>query len=774
MVANANPLTVPFQNALEVAQFLYSRGITPLPVVFGEKRPAVGNNWQRFQTTSEELAQYFGGQCNVGILLGDASGKLVDIDLDCDEAVELAPQFLPPTVTSGRFQKPNSHYWYRLAETDETPRTERFQDPTDQSVIVEIRGNGSQTAVWGQHPTGDWYYPPQGEMTTIGLEHLREAVQGLHAGVLQRRGIDPVSSARCRPDLQERQGEDPDYNPHGYTHLNEAGFREHRGDIVDWLNQQEPCIEGQGGDTRLFSVACQLCHGWNLSYAQTYTLLREVFNPRCVPLWDDSRLRYKAMQAWTAEALRPRGYLLRALRRPAYEIQFDEAAEVFLHGSAVEGIPGWVVMGDQWWRWTEKGWNPVETSVVGRAVTRFLRDRYKGTKKSHCENVIHHLGASAELQGDIRLPCWLPGTEHLDWDPKDCFVSRSEILNLQAMLSGQTPYRIASTPAFFGVGGAAYEIPPFEDAPRPARWLQFVEEVFEGDQASANLLQEWLGYLLTNDNSFQKILFLIGEKRGGKGTILNVVRMLLGENSVVASSLNELNKSFGLSGWLGKKAALFGDVRLGNRYHVDRGLIVERLISVSGGDAVEVDLKHKASISAVLNTRMTMASNSTLSLSDGYGALSSRFLYLHFPVSFLGREDRGLMDQLQAELGSIWWWAYCGLCRLYTNGRFTQPEASREAAEDQAEEMSPVLGFVRERIEDCRIHPNPRNWHVTFDNAYQVFIRWCEQRRIGPFTYTQFKRQLPQAIKTEFGIVESERVREGQRRETRYFGLHLQ
>ena len=56
---------------------------------------------------------HFNGTGNIGVLLGEPSGWLIDVDLDCDEAVALAPKFLPPTgATSGRPGKPASHWWY--------------------------------------------------------------------------------------------------------------------------------------------------------------------------------------------------------------------------------------------------------------------------------------------------------------------------------------------------------------------------------------------------------------------------------------------------------------------------------------------------------------------------------------------------------------------------------------------------------------------------------------------------------------------------------------
>ncbi len=80
---------------LEAARSYVKRGWMPLPVPFRSKNPGF-NGWQKFRVTECDLSRYFNErQQNVGVLLGAVSGDLVDVDLDCADAVALAPQFLP-------------------------------------------------------------------------------------------------------------------------------------------------------------------------------------------------------------------------------------------------------------------------------------------------------------------------------------------------------------------------------------------------------------------------------------------------------------------------------------------------------------------------------------------------------------------------------------------------------------------------------------------------------------------------------------------------------
>ena len=67
-----------------------------VPVRPNEKVPR-RKEWQNERIKESEISKYFPEGDNIGILWGEPSHWLVDVDLDCDEAVALAPSFLPKT-----------------------------------------------------------------------------------------------------------------------------------------------------------------------------------------------------------------------------------------------------------------------------------------------------------------------------------------------------------------------------------------------------------------------------------------------------------------------------------------------------------------------------------------------------------------------------------------------------------------------------------------------------------------------------------------------------
>lgn len=119
--------------------------------------------WTRLSySTEDEVREKFeswaeDGFTNVGVLLGEASGGLVDVDLDHPKTNRLKRALLPPTpMITGRAGRPGSHFWY-VAKQGTLPGNRRHKMP-DGGMAVELRSTGSQTLLPGStHPSGEEY-----------------------------------------------------------------------------------------------------------------------------------------------------------------------------------------------------------------------------------------------------------------------------------------------------------------------------------------------------------------------------------------------------------------------------------------------------------------------------------------------------------------------------------------------------------------------------------------------------------------------------------------
>jgi hypothetical protein len=139
-------------NSTTAAKAWLQKGRAVIPIPHGQKAPVL-KNWQALRVTTETIGDYFNGEAqNIGLLLGEPSGGLVDIDLDTDEAVAVAPYFLPETFIYGRGKRPASHFLLEVPEA----MTRKWQYAG--KMLLELRSTGCQSLIPpSKHPDGDTY-----------------------------------------------------------------------------------------------------------------------------------------------------------------------------------------------------------------------------------------------------------------------------------------------------------------------------------------------------------------------------------------------------------------------------------------------------------------------------------------------------------------------------------------------------------------------------------------------------------------------------------------
>src|SRR4051812_20725228 len=108
-----------------------------VPIPPRTKAPQL-DDWQTLRLSESEVDRHFAARSNIGVILGDPSGGLVDVDLDHQLAVELADEFLPPT--NSEFGRPSKRRSHRLYLVDGAKTHQRSVKP--HGMIVEIRSTG--------------------------------------------------------------------------------------------------------------------------------------------------------------------------------------------------------------------------------------------------------------------------------------------------------------------------------------------------------------------------------------------------------------------------------------------------------------------------------------------------------------------------------------------------------------------------------------------------------------------------------------------------------
>ena len=174
----------------------------------------------------------------------------------------------------------------------------------------------------------------------------------------------------------------------------------------------------------------------------------------------------------------------------------------------------------------------------------------------------------------------------------------------------------------------------------PPLWQNFLRQLWPGDEDGKRArltLQELFGLMLTPDTRYQKIFLIVGPKRSGKGTIARVLTRMLGRDNVANPTLSGLSSHFGSAPLIDKRAAIISDARLGPR--TDAYTVAERLLSISGEDALTIDRKYRDPWTGCLGVRFLILTNELPRIADASGALASRFVVLQQRNSFYGKED---------------------------------------------------------------------------------------------------------------------------------------
>lgn len=420
------------------------------------------------------------------------------------------------------------------------------------------------------------------------------------------------------------------------------------------------------------------------------------------------------------------------------------------------------------YRWNGACYEPVDQEAIRAQVWTFLAASFHEPKpgiyfpirptRSSVSDLLDALAAVTNLPATTQTPCWLHGADSLP-APAEFVVVSNGLLHLP---SGDL---YPPTAAFFGFNatGIAYD----EEAPEPKAWLAFLDTIFARDEGGVDheaieALQDWFGYSLLPDTSQQKIMLLVGPPRSGKGTVMSILKEVVGRNNVVAPTLDGLGAMFGLEALIDKTLAVIGDARLSGRS--DQAPIVENLLSISGEDIRTINRKYMPAWTGQLQTRFFISTNLVPRLSDESGALAKRFIVVTIDQTFLGREDLGLKARLLAGLPGILNWARAGYLRLRERRRFIQPRSGAEAIDDLETLGSPITAFLRAK---CDVGAG---YEVSVDRFFAAWKSWCEaEGRQNAGT----KNQIGRDLKSVLPAVKTVQHRGAEKVERYYAGVRL-
>ncbi|HTQ39911.1 MAG TPA: phage/plasmid primase, P4 family [Pirellulales bacterium] len=298
-------------------------------------------------------------------------------------------------------------------------------------------------------------------------------------------------------------------------------------------------------------------------------------------------------------------------------------------------------------------------------------------------------------------------------DPSHYLVCENGIIDLSKDESRFYPHDIN----FFATSMLPWSFDP--NAPKPARWLQCLDEWWPNNPECHKLLQEFLGYSLTTP--WLHVFFVLcGAKRGGKGVIARVLQDIIGPGNYAALTLHRLGDKNALESGINKRLLFFPETNWGQFGPEAR----EILAAISGRDAVEVTAKYKTALTTDNWGVCVITSNSIPHFQDVSGKLESRMILLRFIESFAEKPDPHLNETLKKELPGIIRWAIDGWKRVQQTAKFTRPDLCQEIVQLVVDDSNPIQEWA---AENCTVAPNAKGDKAELYDSYR---RWCEVRSL--------------------------------------------
>lgn len=694
------------EKVVQEAERWIAEGRTPIrldarakspPTSRGKKKLTHDDNKLSRENIRERLATE---DFNLGVMLGQESGGLIDFDLDWPEARIVGAEVFADLPSFGRAGAKGSH---RLAicpgaKSKKLQLPAGVKDPRLPSehaqCVLELRANGLTMVPSSIHPSGE----------EVQWEKRCDAPTIAYPEALKKAGLVATLSVCLR--LWPAQGSRDD------TAMALAGALLSAGYDPDTVDEWTCWVAERAGDEEWQKRGKAVATAAKMEAGEAVTGL-----PKLVELLGLPEACVATFRDWLGiKGGPPRGHHGGSQNTVDPNRPRDLARIVLKERFSSQGEPALVFFKDEFHVYRNGHYKAAEFVAIHKAIY----DQLETLEVMHpkfgpqplavpqrlVSNVVDALKTLCHLEKDAAdPPCWIKGEGQPPWE---VLVLRNGLFHLP------TGELHAHSPRFFTL--SKIDINYDADAGTPTRWLKFLDEIWPGDPEAIATLQEMMGYFLVPDTSQQKAFMFIGPPRSGKGTVANVSEMLLGSVNFAGIKLKALGDQFGLQSLIPKLLAVVSDARLGAR--TDRGNVVETVLTITGRDTVTVDRKNTSPWEGKLKVRFFIHTNELPRIEDMSGAFASRFVLLTTEQSFVGKEDPDLAEKLKPELPGILLWAIEGWRRLKERGKFVQPESSAAMMRHFERMSSPVRAFVEDR---CVLDPEAS---VSKASLYEAFKYW--------------------------------------------------
>ena len=667
-----------------------------IPLLPKSKKPIL-DEWPT-RTPDDNDVNEFHSDSNIGVVLGEASTGIVDIDLDTLTAIELAPFFLPETGQMfGRKTAPNSHWIYRIK--GDVGRRKAFT--LNGKMFAEYRGNGCYTVFPDStHDKTDEKieWSKCEEPAVVSREELIFAIRkmAITAAVL------PHYSDGTRHDLTNALSgtllfhdmaiDDIKHIVQMLCDVTNDEEATDRINCVDTTAQRKSANQSVTGEEQLRELIGNDTVTSIIGYLggrqhRSSTVASVASSQTSANIFSDDEMNDMGVAKRFAHKMRSQvAYVTELGAFHTYN------GCIWQSDNGVQILNNFDSFIDETLRQLRND-GTIDHKIVNQQVTFLLK--YRNRKR--CEDAI------ALAKSRLAIPL-----SKLDAN-NDLIAVKNGILNLR------TGTFLDIDPKYYITRQLNVD---FDPSARCPTFEAFLNTTFEGDDDLISYVRAIFGYSLTPCTSRQEMYVLHGIGANGKSTLINAIRHILGDYS--ASLMRETlfdktnnNTNADLARMISVRMAVVQEAESNLR------LNAPRVKELTGGDTISVAPKFKNPFDLTPTFKMFVLCNQRPALNAHDTALLRRIKLLPFNhVVKRSERDSSLEQKLRAEASGILNWLLLG-AKDYFDGNIRVPAKVNSATHQYINDNDSISGFLKDET------INDSGSSVTVGELYESYVEYC-------------------------------------------------
>jgi len=231
----------------------------------------------------------------------------------------------------------------------------------------------------------------------------------------------------------------------------------------------------------------------------------------------------------------------------------------------------------------------------------------------------------------------------------------------------------------------------------PVRWLQFLDEIFAGDQGVIDFIQILCGYALTGKIKEEKLFFLYGSGANGKSKFLETLTYIWNDYATRIAFSTLLNKGFSdhpteIAKLAGARLALGSELPAGEIWDD------QKLKELTGGDTLTARFMRQDFFEFTPQFTLLIAGNHIPEMKHVGEAERRRFILIPFNVTIPSeKRDTNLGEKLKKEAGQILTWCIKGAGIYYKSG-LKIPSSILKASQNYLDSEDVMGEFLKTQI----------------------------------------------------------------------------